>query len=176
MRLGIRAKQVAGVVAIVGMTALVLSAVHLASVARVSLGETQARARSCWPTPSTTGRGPPSPLQADPRMALRDDAGLRSILESSVYSPGVTYAAIVGSDGVSVADSDPQREGQPMPPAEDLAGLLELGRARQWLAMYRSAGRTVEWRKPLMLDGAEFGSIRIGDLDPAGARGARRRR
>ena len=161
MRVGIRAKQVAGVVAIVGASALVLSAVHLASVARVSLGETQARAELLANAIYHRARAAIA-LQADPRMALREDAGLRSILESSVYSPGVTYAAIVGRDGVSVADSDPLREGSPLPPAEDLAGLLELGRARQWLAMYRSAGRTVEWRKPLLLDGAEFGSIRIG--------------
>ena len=55
----------------------------------------------------------------DPYVALRNDGGLRSILESAVTSQPETntilYAAIVDTQGIAVAHSTPTLEGQPMP-------------------------------------------------------------
>ena len=44
MRLGIKAKQVLGVTSIVGAVVVILSLLHLATLARVSLEESRARA------------------------------------------------------------------------------------------------------------------------------------
>src|SRR5262249_38241026 len=99
MRIGIKGKQVLGVTTIVGIVVVVLSLVAVARLAGVSLSETQAsaellsnaiyhRARDLVTAPS------------DPHLALRNDPGLRSILESSLYSKNVTFAAIVDANGV----------------------------------------------------------------------------
>jgi signal transduction histidine kinase len=50
----------------------------------------------------------------------------------------------------------------PIRPYDDLASLLTQGAIAQLRAIYTSGGRTFEVRKPLLLDAAEFGSIRIG--------------
>ena len=98
----------------------------------------------------------------DPVAALRADAGLRSILESSAYSSNVTYAAIVDVGGLAIVHSDTARIGQPLPPYGDLNALLERGPVSQIRAIYADGGRTLEVRQPLLLGTAEFGSIRIG--------------
>ena len=99
----------------------------------------------------------------DPYQALRADPGLRSMLESSLYSDNVTFAAIVDVRGIAVAHHDP-----------DSRGAAAAARARTcgscWLALRsgscgpstRTQGRNLEWRKPLLLGEVELGAIRIG--------------
>ena len=98
MRLGIKGKQVLGVTSIVGAVVVLLSLMYLAGW-RASASKRAARAPSWSPTRSSTARArcvhgarrrPGAAYQA-----LRDDPGLRSILESSLYSKNVTFAAIV---------------------------------------------------------------------------------
>src|SRR5438876_10276882 len=98
MRLGIKAKQVVGVTSIVGVVVVLLSLMHLAKLASVSLQESRARAvlladAIYHRAREVVGAG------ADPYQALRGDPGLRSILESSLYSNNVTFAAIVDVNG-----------------------------------------------------------------------------
>ena len=59
------------------------------------------------------------------RSALRDDPGLRAILESSIYGDNVTDAVIVDTKGVVMAAADRSQEGQPLPPREDLATVVD---------------------------------------------------
>src|SRR5476649_2299812 len=122
MRLGIKGKQVLGVTAIVGAAVVVLSVLHLAQLASVSLDESRARAELLanaiyHRAQQVVGAG------ADPLAALRADPGLRSILESSLYSDNVMYSVIVDVGGIAVAHADPSLEGQPQPPAGDLQTL-----------------------------------------------------
>src|SRR5262245_50336822 len=163
MRLGIKAKQVLGVTTIVGAIVVVLSVMHLASLAKVRLDESSARAELLanaifHRAHAVVGAG------ADPYVALRDDSGLRSILESSLYSDNVTFAAIVDTHGLVVAHAGlpPQEEGRPLPPAEDLRAVMSQSPFSQLRVVYSGEGRNLELSQPLLLNDTEFGSIRIG--------------
>ena len=174
MHLGIRAKQIAGVVSIVGLAVIVLSLLHLRTLARVSLEESGARGALLANAVFHRARevvvtGP------DPYAALREDAGLRAILESSIYSKNVTYAAIVDAAGATVASSDRSREGRPAAAARPLNALVAGSALAQIRAIYARDGQTLEVNEPLLLGGERFGSIRVGvstllirrDLDAA---------
>jgi signal transduction histidine kinase len=161
MRLSVKAKQVAGVTGLVGAVVVALSVLHLGELARVTLAENQARGEllanavfhRAYEVVASGG---------DPRAALRADRGVAAILESSVFSPNVTYATIVDEAGVAVAHSDSQAVGQVMPRQAELKSLLALGTVGQLQAIYSDAGGMFEVRTPLLIEGRTFGSIRIG--------------
>ena len=161
MQLGIRARQVAGVVSLVGLVVIVLSAIHLQTLARVSLEETGARGELLADAVFHRAREVVAG-RADPYAALQEDAGLRAILESSAYSRSVTYAAIVDVQGVAVAAFDRSREGSRLPPARQLADLLAESPIARLRAIYARGGQTLEVQKPLLLGTEQFGSIRVG--------------
>jgi signal transduction histidine kinase len=163
MRLGIKAKQVAGVTSIVTLSIVALGLIHLASLARVALEESKARGELLKNAILHRASVAISD-QADAYQALRDDAGLRSILESSLYSKSVIYAAIVDAEGRVVAHSDPSQTGQRLPPADELDPLLTLNGIARLRAIYSDAGRTLEVRERLILkeEQRQFGSIRVG--------------
>src|SRR5262245_3659880 len=123
MRLGIRGKQILGVTSIVALIVVILSLMHLARLARVSLDESQARSEVLANAIFHRAREVVS-SGGNPFQALADDPGLRSILESSLYSKNVTYAAIVDVNGMAVVHADPTKQYQPLPAGGDLAELL----------------------------------------------------
>ncbi len=161
MRLGIKGKQVLGVTSIVGAVVVSLSVVNLARLASVSFDESQARADLLAKAILHRGNMIVSPA-ASPFDTLRNDNGLRSIIESSLYSKNVTYAAITDTHGIIVAHSDPSREGSELPPGDPLDQLLAKSRYAQLLAIYTGQGKNYEYRRPLLLGDREIGSIRIG--------------
>ncbi len=160
MRLSIKAKQVAGVTSIVGLAVVVLSGVYLSSLARIRLEESRARGKLLAQAIYQRAREVVA-VGRDPGGALRADAGLRSILESSAYSSNVTYAAIVDVAGNAIVHSDSTRIGQPLPPNADLNALLDHGPLSRIRAIY-TEGPSLEVRQPLLMGTAEFGSIHIG--------------
>ena len=106
MRLGIKAKQIAAVTAIVGLAVVALSAVHVTRLARVVLHESNARGQLL--ANAILHRAREVVLNSsDPYAALRGDPGLRAILESSIYGESVTDAAILDTHGTTIAASDP---------------------------------------------------------------------
>jgi signal transduction histidine kinase len=161
MRLGIKGKQVLGVTSIVVVVVVLLSVLHLARLAKVSLDESHARAEllgnAIYHRAQQVVVG-----GAEPLAALRSDPGLRSILEASLLSKNVTYAALVDVNGVAVAHADRSLEGQPLPPVGDLAHLLDQSPLSQLRAIYSSQGQNLEFRGPLLLGNTEIGSTRIG--------------
>jgi signal transduction histidine kinase len=157
MRLGIKGKQVLGVTSIVGGIVVVLSLLHLARLARVSLDESRSRAQLL--SNLIYHRAHEVVNAGDFAKALRDDPGLRSTLESSLYDDNVTYAAILDTSGHVIAQSI---EGQTLPAADDLPALLSKSAVAQLRAIYSGQGRTLEVRQPLLLGDTQFGSIRIG--------------
>src|SRR3954447_1303701 len=161
MRLGIKGKQVLGVTSIVVVVVVVLSALNLARLARVSLDESSARAEllanAIYHRAQQVVVGGDDPL-----AALRADPGLRSILESSLYSKNVMYAALVDVNGVAVAHADRSLEGRPLQPVGDLGKLLDRSPFSQLRAIYSSQGQNLEFRGPLLLGNTEIGSTRIG--------------
>ena len=94
MRLGIKGKQVLGVTSLVGAVVVILSVLHLSRTR-----ESQPRRK-----PGARGAAGQAVFQrarevvaagGDPYPALRADPGCASILESSLYSKNVTFAALV---------------------------------------------------------------------------------
>ena len=168
--LGIKGKQVAGVTSIVGLAVVVLSGLNLTSLARIRVEESVARAELLASTIFHRAREVVA-LGGDGYAALRADAGLRSILESSVYSSNVTYAALVNAEGIIIAHSDAAKAGQTLAHLPTLTTLLEQGAIAQLRAIYREEGRTFEIERPILMDGARFGSIRIGVSMPLTRRG-----
>ena len=105
MRLGIRAKQIAGVTAIVGITVIVISVLYLAQVAKVVLQESDARAKLLTQAAIHRARdlvtdGP------DPYVRLRTDPGLQAILQSSLYDVGVIDASVLDPDSTVVVNGN----------------------------------------------------------------------
>ena len=162
MRLSIKTKQVLGVTSIVGLAVVVLSGFYLVSLAHIYLVESKARGDLLARAIYQRAREVVATGGHDPIAALRADPGLRSILESSVYSSNVTYAAILDVGSLSIVHSDSARIGQPLPPYGDLNALLDAGAVSQLRAIYTDGGRTLEIRQPLLMGTAEFGSIHIG--------------
>jgi signal transduction histidine kinase len=161
MRLSIKAKQVAGVTSIVGLAVVVSSGLNVSSVARIRLEESKARGELLANAIYQRAREVVA-VAHDPGAALRADAGLRSILESSAYSRNVTYAAIVDVSGRAIVHSDKTLIGSSLPPAGDLNALLDRGPVSQLRAIYADGGRSLDVRQPLLMGTAEFGSIHIG--------------
>jgi signal transduction histidine kinase len=160
MRVSLSAKQTAAVTALIALSMTVLSAQHLANLARIGLedsrGTGELLGRVIYQRSRDAIAGAPTPY-----TALREDQGIRSILESAAtYSPNVTYAAVVDNNGVAIAHSFRSLEGQHLEPQENLALVLESQTLAQIRAIY--ADRTLEIVQPLQLGDSPFGAIRIG--------------
>ena len=162
MRLGIKGKQVLGVTTIVGVVVVVLSLMHLARLAQVSLDESRARAELLANAVYHRARMVVGDTADDSLVRLRADEGLRSILEASLYDNNVTFAAIVDAQGRVVAHADPSQEGRAVPAAADLGELLTRSSFAQLTAIYRDQGRNLDYAQPLLLDDQPIGSIHIG--------------
>jgi signal transduction histidine kinase len=162
MRLGIKGKQVLGVTVIVGAVVVVLSLMHLAGLAAVSLDESRARAELLANAIYHRAREVVVAGAADPHQALHDDPGLRSILEASLYDNNVTFAAIADAQGLAVAHADRAQEGRPVPVAADLQELLTHTALQQLTTIYRDEGRNLDFSQPLLLEDRPIGSIHIG--------------
>ena len=162
MRVGIKAKQIAAVTAIVGLAVVTLSAVHATRLAGVVLHESQARGQLLANTIFHRAREVVVASNGDPYASLRSDPGLRAMLESSIYGESVTDAAILDREGIVRASSDPAQEGKPLQPRGDLASLVALSPVDQLRVIYSQEGRTMEVRQQMVLGDEPFGSIRIG--------------
>ena len=163
MRLGIKGKQVLGVTSIVAAVVVVLSLLHVANLAHLSLEESKARAElladAIYHRAHQVDIG-----HGDPYQALQADPGLRSILESSLYSKNVTFAAVADLHDVAVAHADRSLEGQPLPQSEDLNKLLARRSLGQLFEIYRGQGRNYVYTQRLLVvpGNRELGSIRVG--------------
>jgi signal transduction histidine kinase len=157
----IKAKQVAGVTSIVLVVVSVLSAYHLATLADLTLNETASRGQLLARAIFQRAQEVVAQGGADPYAALREDGGVRSILESSMgFSRNVTSAAIVDKDGIAVAHNFRALEGQRMPEQEDLEPVVSAGKIAQLRAVY--SDRRFEVRTPMLSGDQQFGVIRIG--------------
>jgi signal transduction histidine kinase len=158
--MSIKARQVLGVTVLVGVVVAVLSAVHLATLARVSMQETDSRGELLANAIFQRAREV-VPGTEDPYAALQQDPGLRSILASSIaYSKNVTYAAVVDPKGVAVAHSFPSLQGQTIPEQDNLHDLQQSSIIEMLRVVY--SDRIFEVRQRLLFGDRDFGSIRIG--------------
>ena len=154
--MSIKTKQVAGVTTLVVVVVAVLSAYHLATLTRLTLQDTASRGDMLAQAIFLRAFDVVAQGGADPYAALREDGGVRSILEASVgYQDNVIYAMILNRDGVAVA-----QEGERLGEPEDLKPLMTASPIAQLRAVY--SDRTFEVRQPMLAGDQEFGSIRIG--------------
>ena len=118
----IKAKQVAGVTALVVLVVAGMTAVQMASLdAHPHRRDRVARRRSSKTRCSSRRGASSAPGRPDPYKALREDGGLRSLLEAAVTVQPETntmlYAAIVDNQGIAVAHSTPSSRGEPSIPS-----------------------------------------------------------
>lgn len=160
--MSIKAKQVAAVTTLVVAIVAILSVYHLATLARMRLEETALRGQMLSRAVFQRAREIVPPPGVDQATALREDGGLRSILESGLgFGPNVTNAAIVDPQGIIIAHGFRQMDGQRLERAEDIEDLMKQGPIAQLRAIY-SDDLTFETRQALLSGDDEFGSIRIG--------------
>ncbi len=161
MRLGIRAKQTALVTATVGIFVMVLAAVYVSQLAHAVLLENQKMAqflaKQIFHRAFEVVPGAP-----DPYAALRDDAGIRSLLESTIFGPVLTGASIVDTHGNVVTSDDRSLIGQPFVQHNELSSLVNGGMLDQLRTIYLRDGATFEVREAMTLNDEAFGSIRVG--------------
>jgi PAS domain S-box-containing protein len=93
---------------------------------------------------------------------LGTDRDLNTMLDSVVGSwPTVYDAAILDSNGKAILDTDPNLVGKKIADRPDFA-IIENAGFRRKLRLVYSAPTIYEVRMPLLLNGALFGSIRVG--------------
>src|SRR5262249_47783066 len=158
--MSIKSRQVAGVTSLVVFIVASLSAYHLATLARLSIKETESRGELLRQAIFQRAREV-VPTAKDPYAALQQDGGLRSLLESTgAFSGNVVYATIVNRDGIAVAHNFKSEEGRLIPDQEELSKILDLNPLTLLRIIWDD--RTFEIRQQLLFGEQEFGTIKIG--------------
>ena len=159
MRLSLKARQVAGVTLIVGLSVTTLGALFVARSLRLRLEENEARAELLWQT--LYQQASKVPASGDLVAALRADTGVRSILESGLaYSRNVTYLLIADADNVAVVHSSEDLQGLPVPEAPQLGQLVDAGPIAHMRAVF--SAQNFEVRETLLLGEHERWTFRVG--------------
>jgi signal transduction histidine kinase len=161
MRLSIRVKQIVGVTAIVGLAVVALSALFTNRLANVVLQESLSRGKLLANTILHRAGGIVTG-DVDPTIALRDDPGLRSILESSIYGDSVSFAAIVDTNGTVIVHNNRAMVGRTLAERADLEAVIRDTPMNKLRMIFAGDGQTLEVRETLKRGGDSFGSIRIG--------------
>jgi signal transduction histidine kinase len=161
MRLSIRAKQIAGVTAIVALSVVALSALYVARLGAVIVDESHARAtmlvNQIFHRITNMKIDP-----GDPYASLRADPGLQSVVQASIFGEGVLYAAIVDADDTVVMHSDTAVIGRTLPAVGDLTQLADAVPTKKLEVIFSGDGQTLEVRQNLVADDKMFGAIRVG--------------
>jgi signal transduction histidine kinase len=161
MRLSIRVKQIVGVTAIVGLAVVALSALFTNRLANVVLQESLSRGKMLANTILHRAGGVVTG-DINPNIALRDDQGLRSILESSIYGDTVSFAAIVDTNGTVIVHNNRAMVGRTLAERADLEAVIDETSLNKLRMIFSGDGQTLEVRETLKRGGDNFGSIRIG--------------
>jgi hypothetical protein len=187
LRISVRTKQVVGVTAIVFAVVAFLGGYYILRLGDVFISETRARAE-------LVAQGIYQRISqlvqdgGDLRARITSDDGLQTMLELSVYSGNMMYAAVVHHDGTVLAYSDRAVVNVvSLPPVQDMQTLVDATYLQKTRAIYTEGGTTREVRVPLVLDAGsgaqEFAVIRVGvttlllrdEMDPAADSAAARR-
>ena len=163
LRLGIRFKEAVAVSLVALTLVAVTTAVHLAQLTRVVVEEAGRQAalvaRQIY---AQSGRSILRGSRRDSEDLLRRDGELRGFLDASVgYSPHLLYVLIADRTGRIIVHTERPREGTAAPDRPSLDALLMENAVSRFLTLYR-AGQTYEVVLPMNLNGAPFGSIRLG--------------
>ena len=160
---GIRFKEAVAVSLVALTLVAVTTAVHLAQLTRVVVEEAgrqaQLVARQIF---AQSSRSILRGSQRDPHELLRRDGELRGFLDASVgYSPHLLYVMIADPEGRIIVHTERPREGTAAAERPSLDALLRDNAISRFLILYH-VGQTYEVVLPMNLNGAPFGSIRLG--------------
>jgi len=162
MRLSIRVKQIIGVTTIVGLSVVGLSALYAMRLADVVVRQSYSRGQFLTKAVLESA-GSIVIGGGDPYAALREDPGLRAILQSSLYGDDVLTAAIVDVNGIIVAHNIRSLEGNQIKARPDLARLANENPLNKLKFLYLADEQTIiEVQEQLKRGDEDFGSIRIG--------------
>src|SRR5262245_34322252 len=162
MRLSIRIKQILGVTTIVGLAVVGLSALYAMRLADVVVRQSYSRGQFLTKV-ILQSAGSIVIGGGDPYAALREDPGLRAILQSSLYGDDVLTAAIVDVNGIIVAHNIRSLEGNQIKARPDLARLANESPLNKLKFLYLADEQTIiEVQEQLKRGDEDFGSIRIG--------------
>jgi signal transduction histidine kinase/PAS domain-containing protein len=161
MRLSIRVKQIVGVTAIVGLVVVALSALFTNRLANVVLQESLSRGKMMANAILHSAGGIVTG-DIEPNTALREDQGLRSILESSIYGDTVSFAAIVDTNGTVIVHNNRAMVGRTLAERADLEAVIKDTPMNKLRMIFAGDGQTLEVRETLKRGDESFGSIRIG--------------
>ncbi len=161
MRLSIRVKQIVGVTAIVGLVVVALSALFTNRLANVVLQESLSRGKMMANAILHSAGGIVTG-DINPNIALREDQGLRSILESSIYGDTVSFAAIVDTNGTVIVHNNRAMVGRTLAERADLEAVIRDTPMNKLRMIFAGDGQTLEVRETLKRGNESFGSIRIG--------------
>ncbi len=160
--MGFRGKQIATLTLVAGAVALATSLMNAASLARLSVSETNNRlellASTFYHQASRIIREPGGD---DLRAVLATDASLRNFADAIVgYSPTTLYVTITDPSGVAILHSDPSREGAWIRRAESLSAFTTRSGFSQLWALGR-ADQILEVELPFSVDEQPFGAVRV---------------
>lgn len=163
MRLGIRAREIVAITLLTLLVVASTTATYLVRLSRVvvegAIEQVELTARQIY---AQSRRALARAADTDPRIALRQDADLRALVDQSVgHSPHLLYAMIADRDGVALLHSEPAKEGQLLPERLKVRTWLVGGPVQRFQALYH-AGGIYESELLLELDGRRFGSVRLG--------------
>ena len=163
--MSIKAKQVAGVTTLVVLVVAGMIALQVALLTRLRIDETKSRATTLKESILHRAAGVVREAGTkNPYDAIKNDAGMRSILESAVTNQPETntilYAAIVDTEGIAIAHSTPSLEGQPTPPLEPLENIVDASAIDK--LRFVNQERRYELTELMLTGHTDFGAIRIG--------------
>jgi signal transduction histidine kinase len=159
--MSIKQKQVLGVTSIVVLVVLILSVMHLTTLTRTLLSQSRARAELIATSIGHSATDISVTEETAAYQELRRDLGVRTALETALYSDDVVYAAIVDPSGTVIAHSDPTRVGEKLPDGDSLADIADATALTQLRAIYWTR-RMLELRQPMLFGDKQIAEIRVG--------------
>jgi signal transduction histidine kinase len=160
---GIRFKEAVAVSLVALTLVVVTTAVHLAQLSRVVVEEAGRQAQLvAQQIFAQSKRSIVRGTTRNPEELLRRDGELRGFLDASVdYSPHLLYVMIADRHGRIIVHTERPREGTMAPERASLDELLRENAISRFFTLYQ-IGQTYEVVLPMNLNGAPFGSVRLG--------------
>jgi signal transduction histidine kinase len=162
MALSARGRELLGLTLVVLLVVAVATAAHLATLARLTLGNAADEGRllsrqllhqSAYVLQTAGIAG---------SAALREDPSLRALLDGLVgYSRVVVYGAIVDAGGRTLLHSDPTLQGRMLPGRPPLDDVLGAG-LPQLAGMLLGPPQIYEVRLPVRQGDRPFGTVQVG--------------
>lgn len=159
MHLELRTKGTAGLAAVLVLL-LTLTALHVSALSRLVVEENHERADLLASAIFHRARQV-FPGSGDPYIALREDPGLKSILEASIFAGNIIGASIVDPNGVVIVSNDRSSEGIPSGGRADFGALASADVLAQLRAIYLRDGEILELRRYLWSGETMFATIQV---------------